>query len=304
MGNFDQRHFPVSLTNSIKDFNKATATTNTSQIGSYNVPVILVIKKNASTLKNSVEWLSEHSTSSGSEMVEQPMLLIDDEADNASINIKHGKDEVARINGQIRELLGLFRRSCYVGYTATPFANIFIDPDREDEVFKQDLFPRHFIIGLDAPTNYFGAHKVFVENRDQHVRHITDNLDTLPIGHRIDHQLEELPASLVAAVRTFLIARAIRNIRGQQGQHASMLVNASRFTGIQGKLRSRIADLVDTIRSAVVVDAGKGAGALNNPEIAALRDAWELEFAPLGHPTRPEIQDRLHEVLAAARWWR
>jgi Z1 domain len=301
VGSFDQRHFPVSLTNSIKDFNKATATTNTSQIGSYNVPVILVIKKNASTLKNLVEWLSEHSISSGSEMVEQPMLLIDDEADNASINIKHGKDEVARINGQIRELLGLFRRSCYVGYTATPFANIFIDPDREDEVFKQDLFPRHFIIGLDAPTNYFGAHKVFVENRDQHVRRITDNLDTLPIGHKIDHQLGELPASLVTAVRTFLVARAIRNARGQQGQHASMLVNASRFTGIQGKLRSRIADIVDTIRSAVVVDAGKGAAALKNPEIAALRDAWELEFAAAGDFTWHEIQDRLHEVLAATQ---
>lgn len=301
VGNFDQRHFPVSLTNSIKDFNKATATTNTSQIGSYNVPVILVIKKNASTLKNLVEWLSEHSISSGSEMVEQPMLLIDDEADNASINIKHGKDEVARINGQIRELLGLFRRSCYVGYTATPFANIFIDPDREDEVFKQDLFPRHFIIGLDAPTNYFGAHKVFVENRDQHVRRITDNLDTLPIGHKIDHQLGELPPSLLTAIRTFLVARAIRNVRGQQGQHASMLVNASRFTGIQGKLRSRIADIVDTIRSAVVVDAGKGAAALKNPEIAALRDVWELEFPALGGITWPEVQDRLHEVLAAAQ---
>jgi hypothetical protein len=301
VGNFDQRHFPVSLTNSIKDFNKATATTNTSQIGSYNVPVILVIKKNASTLKNLVEWLSEHSISSGSEMVEQPMLLIDDEADNASINIKHGKDEVARINGQIRELLGLFRRSCYVGYTATPFANIFIDPDREDEVFKQDLFPRHFIIGLDAPTNYFGAHKVFVENRDQHVRRITDNLDTLPIGHKIDHQLGELPGSLVTAIRTFLVARAVRNARGQQGQHASMLVNASRFTGIQGKLRGRIADILDTIRSAVVVDAGKGIAALKNPEIAALRDVWELEFAAVDDFSWPEIQDRLHEVLAAAQ---
>ncbi|TIM46723.1 MAG: endonuclease [Mesorhizobium sp.] len=302
VGNFDQRHFPVSLTNSIKDFNKATATTNTSQIGSYNVPVILVIKKNASTLKNLVEWLSEHSIASGSEMVEQPMLLIDDEADNASINIKHGKDEVARINGQIRELLGLFRRSCYVGYTATPFANIFIDPDREDEVFKQDLFPRHFIIGLDAPTNYFGAHKVFVENRDQHVRHITDNLEALPIGHKIDHQLLDLPPSLVIAVRTFLVARAIRNARGQQGQHASMLVNASRFTGIQGKLRGQIADLVGNIRSAVTVDAAKGAAALNNPEIAALREAWELEFAALGDgPQWSEIQHGLHEVLAAAQ---
>lgn len=301
VGNFDQRHFPVSLTTSIRDFNKGTATTNTSQISSYNVPVILVIKKNASTLKNLIEWLREHSVSAGSEMVEQPMLLIDDEADNASINIKHGKEEVARINGQIRDLLGVFRRSCYVGYTATPFANIFIDPDREDEVFKQDLFPRHFIIGLDAPTNYFGARKVFVENREQHIRDIADNDECLPIGHPIDHQLDELPPSLIDAVRAFIVARAIRNIRGQQGQHASMLVNASRFTGIQGKLRNRLVDVVECIRAAVTVDAGKGKAALRNPEIAALHGVWEREYSQAGTPSWEQIQARLHEVLAAAQ---
>lgn len=302
VGNFDQRHFPVSLTNTIKDFNKATATTNTSQISSYNVPVVLVIKKNASTLKNLVEWLQEHSVSTGSQMVEQPMLLIDDEADNASINIKHGREEVARINGQIRELLSIFRRSCYVGYTATPFANIFIDPDREDDVFKQDLFPRHFIIGLDAPTNYFGAHKVFIENRDQHIRYITDNEDILPVGHKIDHDLGMLPPSLIRAVRVFIVARAIRNARGQAAQHASVLVNASRFTGIQGKLRNRIADIVETIRNAVTVDAGKGKAALGNSEIAALHDVWEQEFSDLEDAIDwRDVQARLYEVLAGSQ---
>jgi hypothetical protein len=116
VGNFDQRHFPVSLTNTIKDFNKATATTIAVSMGQLNVPVVLVIKKNANTLKHLVEWLREHSVSKGSQLVEEPMLLIDDEADNASINIKHGKEGVARINGQIRALLRMFRRSCYVGY--------------------------------------------------------------------------------------------------------------------------------------------------------------------------------------------
>ena len=144
VGTFDQREFPVSLTNTLRDFNKATATTNTSQIGQYNVPVVLVIKKNSSTLKNLLEWLKEHSVHQGTQMVSQPMLLIDDEADNASINTAYARDEVTRINGQIRELLSLFHRSCYVGYTATPFANIFIDPDTDDEALKQDLFPAPF----------------------------------------------------------------------------------------------------------------------------------------------------------------
>ena len=301
VGTFDQREFPVSLTNTLRDFNKATATTNTSQIGQYNVPVVLVIKKNSSTLKNLLEWLKEHSVHQGTQMVSQPMLLIDDEADNASINTAYARDEVTRINGQIRELLSLFHRSCYVGYTATPFANIFIDPDTDDEALKQDLFPRHFIIGLDAPSNYFGAQKVFLDARDQHVRLIDDNEDILPMKHKIDHPVDVLPDSLVQAVRAFVVARAIRNARGQRASHASMLVNASRFTDVQGRLRSRVADVVGRIRDAVAVDGGKGHAALRNPEIAALHAVWEAEYANAEGADWSDVQARLHEVLVAAR---
>lgn len=301
VGKFDQREFPVSLTNTFKDFNKATATTNTSQVGQYKAPVVLVIKKNSNTLKNLLEWLKEHSVSQGTQMVKEPMLLIDDEADNASINTGYPREEVTRINGQIRELLQLFERSCYVGYTATPFANIFIDPDTDDEVFKQDLFPRHFIIGLDAPSNYFGAQKVFLDARDQHVRLIDDNEDILPLKHKIDQQIDNLPESLVMAVRTFIVARAIRNARGQQAAHASMLVNASRFTNVQGRLRSRIADLVGRIRDAVSVDAGKGVAALRNPEIAALHAVWRKEFEEAEGAEWAGVQARLHEVMVALR---
>ena len=301
VGQFDQREFPVSLTNTLRDFNKATATTNTSQIGQYNVPVVLVVKKNSSTLKNLLEWLKEHSVHQGTRMVSQPMLLIDDEADNASINTAYSRDEVTRINGQIRELLSLFHRSCYVGYTATPFANIFIDPDTDDEALKQDLFPRHFIIGLDAPSNYFGAQKVFLDARDRHIRLIDDNEDILPMKHKIDHPVDVLPNSLVRAVRSFIVARAIRNARSQQASHASMLVNASRFTDVQGRLRSRVADIVSKIRDAVAVDGGKGRAALQNPEIAALHAVWEAEYADAEGASWSEVQARLHEVLIAAR---
>lgn len=301
VGQFDQREFPVSLTNTLRDFNKATATTNTSQIGQYNVPVVLVIKKNSSTLKNLLEWLKEHSVHQGTQMVRQPMLLIDDEADNASINTAYSRDEVTRINSQIRELLSLFHRSCYVGYTATPFANIFIDPDTDDEALKQDLFPRHFIIGLDSPSNYFGAQKVFLDARDRHVRLIGDNEDILPMKHKIGHPVDVLPDSLVRAVRAFIVARAIRNARGQQSSHASMLVNASRFTDVQGRLRSRVADVVGRIRDAVAVDGGKGRAALKNPEIAALHEVWMAEYADAESADWSEVQARLHEVLVATK---
>jgi hypothetical protein len=301
VGAFDQREFPVSLTNTLRDFNKATATTNTSQIGQYNVPVVLIIKKNSSTLKNLLEWLKEHSVHQTTQMVSQPMLLIDDEADNASINTGYAKDEVTRINGQIRELLSLFHRSCYVGYTATPFANIFIDPDTDDETLKQDLFPRHFIIGLDAPSNYFGAQKVFIDARDRHIRLIDDNEDVLPIRHKIDHAVGALPASLIKAVRTFLVARAIRNVRGQQAAHASMLINASRFTDVQGRIRSAVSDLIGVVRDAVAVDGAKGREALNNPEIRALNEVWREEFADAQDARWEDVALRLHEVLVAVR---
>lgn len=301
VGTFDQREFPVSLTNTLRDFNKATATTNTSQIAQYNVPVVLVIKKNSSTLKNLLEWLKEHSAHQSTQMVSQPMLLIDDEADNASINTAYAKDEVTRINGQIRELLSLFHRSCYVGYTATPFANIFIDPDTDDEALKQDLFPRHFIIGLDAPSNYFGAQKVFIDARDKHIRLIKDNEDILPMKHKIDHPVDYLPESLVQAVRTFVVARALRNARGQQAAHASMLINASRFTDVQGRIKSKMLDVVGRMRDAVAVDGAKGRGALANPEISALHDAWQKEYAGVKGITWTAVQERLHEVLVAAR---
>ena len=307
VGKFDDRKAPVSLTTTLKDFNKATATTNTSQIASYAVPVVLVIKKNSKTLANLVDWLKEHSTTHGTDMVDQPMLLIDDEADNASIDIKYGKGEVSRINGQIRELLALFRRSCYVGYTATPFANIFIDPDKDDDVYKQDLFPRHFIIGLDAPTNYFGARKVFIDGipddedeEPSHLRYITDNADTLPVKHKIDHDLGDLPTSMVDALRCFLLARAIRNLRGQAGQHASMLVNSSRFTGVQGLIRNRLHERLKQIEDALRVDGGRADAAEINAEIGSLERCWQREYSQAGFEWR-EVLDSLLGVAASTQ---
>ena len=97
------------------------------------------------------------------------------------------------------------------------------------------------------------------------IRLIDDNEEVLPLKHKIEHPVDVLPDSLVEAVHAFLVSRAIRNSRGQQAAHASMLVNASRFTDVQGRLRSQINDLVSRIRDAVVVDAGKERSALRKP---------------------------------------
>ena len=53
-----------------------------------------------------------------------------------------------------------------IGYTATPLPNIFIDPDSGMNC-KDDLFPRHFIVGLEPPQNYVGPQRLFTERRSK-----------------------------------------------------------------------------------------------------------------------------------------
>ena len=189
VGRHDFRRQPVAFTTSYKDFHKGIAQSLNLRLQNLQEPAVFVIKKNTSTLRNLIEWLRTHNAALGTETIGDPMLLIDDEADNASINIQHRADRVSRINGQIRELLKLFDRSCYVGYTATPFANIFIDPDTDDQMWGHDLFPQDFIVSLDAPTNYFGPARVFRDNaatvlkgRGRLRRLATDMAQDRPLG--------------------------------------------------------------------------------------------------------------------------
>ncbi|MBI2847140.1 MAG: Z1 domain-containing protein [Chloroflexi bacterium] len=298
VGRFDQTRRPVTFTNSVKDFSKAMATSVGLPLQNLNEPAAFVIKKNSTTLKNLLEWLREHSARGGARTIDAPMLLIDDEADNASINIRHGKGEVSRINGQIRDLLHLFERSCYVGYTATPFANIFIDPDTDDEMLGEDLFPRNFIVSLDPPSNYFGPDRVFLHESENFIRHIDDNEEHLPLKHTIDFKIAALPQSLIDAIRTYMVGRAIRLARGHAGQHSSMLVNASRFMDVQRQLRNEVHNKLQAIKASVRVNGALApSSALRDPEIAALHQVWEREY----HDTEfdwPAIQKRLQEAVA------
>lgn len=298
VGRLDKRRRPVTFTNSLRDFNKDIATRVGIPLQNLRDPVVFVIKKNTSTLKYLIEWLREHSAQLGGKTVDVPMLLIDDEADNASINIRYGKEGASKINAQIRELLRLFDRSCYVGYTATPFANIFIDPETDDEMLGQDLFPRHFIVSLDPPSNYFGAVKIFSDNPERTVRHIDDNEDLLPLKHTIDHEICGLPDSLEDAVRTFIVARAIRLVRGHQNCHCSMLVNASRFTGVQSRLGNEIHEHLEKIKRSIRLNGALGEErALRDKQIFALHGIWEREYSHL-EITWPDVRKRLLDAAA------
>ena len=309
VGRYDRTQRPSPFTNTLRDFNKQTATSVGIPLINLRTPAIFVIKKNYNALGNLIEWLKEHNAQhSSAPLITEPMLLIDDEADHASINTKTGQDKVSRINGQIRDLLKIFHRSSYVGYTATPFANIFINPDTDDEMFSEDLFPRDFIVGLDPPDNYFGATRVFLPNTGEDeeggspiVRHIEDNEDVLPLKHDKHHRIESLPESLENAVRTFIVARAIRLFRRQERTHNSMLVNVSYFTDVQNQLKNEIHNLVKKIEDNIVVNAGNPVkDAITDPEIAVLKDIFNREYSNIGISWE-NVQSKLRDSITAVR---
>jgi hypothetical protein len=249
IGNMQRERLPISLTTTERDFNKQDADRNSQGLNFDNirVPILLVIKKNTHTLSSVIKWLKNQYKN---QVANHAMLLIDDESDYASINTKDEENPTA-INMKLRKLLSIFRKSAYVAYTATPYANIFIDHKAEDEALGRDLFPRDFIYAIDAPTNYFGARQFFKENEGRHFIGIDDYLDDIPPRHKKDFELLSIPPSLYEAMRLFLLNTAIRQLRGQGDKHNSMLIHATRFTRIHQRLSIHVEDYISEVKKDV-----------------------------------------------------
>lgn len=290
---------PATLTNINEDFNKNTAAKSGWKINDFSKPIILVIKKNVTTLTALHKWLKELNAEGDGRISDVPMLLIDDEADNASINTNKEDLDPTRTNAMIRRILGLFAKSCYVGYTATPFANIFINPEAYDEDVREELFPRDFIYCLDAPTTYFGAEKVFLdeETSESIVRPIDDCEDLIPYSHKRDNPVAELPPSLYRALDEFIVARAIRNLRGQTNKHCSMMINVSRFVPVQKAVRDFISLREKKIREAVRANYMMPESVSSaNIHMQRLKQAFEEEYADSGF-TWDEVKPALNGVF-------
>ena len=217
-------------------------------------PIILVIKKNVSVLKRLYSWLKSQSTHDV--IANKSLLLVDDEADNASINTSRSGDDPTAINGNICKIIKLFNRSAYVGYTATPFANIFIPLD------KDDLFPKDFIINLPAPDNYVGPEKVFGTSANPDGKEdllpivfpVADSDTFVPVGHKRDDPkptIDNIPESLRTAIKCFIVTCAIRIARGQENKHNSMLIHISRFQAWQNHLKEIIDRLFKYYKSEI-----------------------------------------------------
>lgn len=250
-------------------------------LAGHSEPIIFVTKKNKGVLERLLSWLLDQEQIGGFEL---PLLLIDDEADNASINTAKDPRRTTAINRVIRQILHQFPRSAYIGYTATPFANIFIDPDTPADMEMDDLFPRNFIKALDPPTNYVGSRRVFWERgnlRPSMVRVIDDYRMILPLMHKRDLDLKELPPSLCHAIRVFCLTRAIRVMRGQERDHCSMMINVSRFNDVQERLFGLVYRYLSALQDAVAVHSGLPLEEIRDPTVADLRESFETEYDSL-----------------------
>lgn len=278
-GDSKKEALPMSLTTTERDFNKPDADRISQGINFDNikVPILIVIKKNTRSLKNVITWLGNQYKN---KIADHAMLVIDDESDYASINTKEEEDPTA-INKSIRKLLSLFGKGSYVAYTATPYANIFIDHEAIHDDYGDDLFPKDFIYALDAPSDYFGARKVFLETDDQHLIPIPepDYTRYIPLNHKKDFPLPSLPESLYEAMRLFVINIAVRKLRGQGHQHNSMLIHASRFTDLHKKLAAHAGRYIEKLKKDINA-FGKLSDAVNHSNrIKDLKETLDLRLS-------------------------
>ncbi|WP_246212641.1 Z1 domain-containing protein [Streptomyces abyssomicinicus] len=286
-----EERLPVaSLTSSDEkgDFDRKTASKANLPIGHF--PIVLVVKKHPKIIDHLRKWVTENhgveDPQTGRKVVRDiPLFVIDDEADNASINTAEIDADPTKINACIRELLNSFDRSAYVGYTATPYANIYIDPDADGGALGNDLFPESFIRALPSPSNYLGPERVFgltayrEEEKDIEplplVRYAEDTAAWIPTRHRSDFvPTANLPETLITAVRSFVLTCAARRARGQLTDHNSMLVHVTRFTAVQHHVQNQIDDYVRMMRHCLQDRYGSSSAQLRK-ELQAL---WEDDY--------------------------
>lgn len=244
------------------DFKASVIKSNGLNLNDLNGTALFIVKKNKSVLNNLYKWLTKDE-----DILNLPMLLIDDEADNASVNTNSEEKDPTAINAAINKILRCFKQTTYLGITATPFANIFINPDLEEDGAAKDLFPRHFLTLLPIPDNYIGADRIFGNGNEDDWNERIDGEYTSSIieimndeqedffvfkhSKELANTLFDLPPSLYEAIQYFILVTAISDSRYDTKEHRTMMVNVSRFTDVQLKTADLITEYIDQIKSDV-----------------------------------------------------
>lgn len=261
-------------------------------------PLLLVVKKNVSVLKSILKYFRTTSplarlrvpNASYKTVPNIPFLMIDDEADQASVNTAEIYDEngdlipeydPSKINAYIRDIYNTFEQRAYVGYTATPFANIFINQYGTTSQHGDDLFPKDFIINLPKPSNYVGPAEFFLldlEDEEQDVtklplvKKIQYHEEFLPFKHKKDHEPVILPSTLVESIYAFILAIIVRKLRGQKNAHNSMLIHTTRYKEVQKKVKDLIVEEVRDIKNDIKHSNKSG------PHYLGIKSLFESEY--------------------------
>ena len=289
------------------DFSKAIAK-HFHGISPEERPWLFVVKKQKTVLNALLNWIRTRvadtsDAGNGRKIVTKlPLLMIDDEADNASVdtgeqmfNEDGAPDEEHQpktINSLIRQLLHAFTRKAYVGYTATPFANVFIHHKGATAKEGPDLFPKAFIINLAAPSNYVGPARMFGKMTKEGrkgalplARSILDHYDPetdsgwMSPKHKktyipIYKGQETIPPSLRNAIHSFVLACAVRELRGQGSEHSSMLIHVTRYVAVQEHVREQVEETVRRMRQKIT------RGIDVDELFAQMHKIWDEDFTP------------------------
>jgi len=331
-----QRPIGVGLIDASHDL-RPQYVTNRTETGDFNIrfvrnlgispeskPWLFVVKKNKAVLARLLSWIHRHVANTadpdtGRKLVTHlPLLVIDDEADHASVdtgeevvNVEGKPDlehEPTAINGLIRRILHSFSRKAYVGYTATPFANIYIHERGETTREGPDLFPAAFITNLAAPSNYIGPSRVFgLEGENGRVgdldlvRVVSDHCSEdgkkgwMPAGHRSTYApTDEMPDSLLEAIHAFVLACTIRQLRGHGAEHSSMLVHVTRFNQVQQHVHRQVEDYVLHLKHSLTLRIN------HESTLDELRCLWDNDFLATSQRVAEQTAD--DNYRASCNW--
>lgn len=316
--------------------------------------IVFIIKKNKKVLEDTIKFFlkSQFSHTRGCDFKDKtfeivsdtassfpfirdyPVLIIDDEVDNASVDTgdqpdDHQDEETKEnynpktINDRIRKLLNIFEKKSYVGYTATPFANIFVNEKAYTKQCGKDIFPKDFILDLPIPDNHTGLEKLFPEDAvesgevgDKEIEEnkfcelIGDSSDDpndmdcstgwLPPRHDKNHipRMEDenlrIPKSLSKAILSFILSCVIRNIRDENLEHKTMLIHVTRFKNVQEEVKKLIQLEMDDIRKSILEKNEKMFSLLKNMKEIYFNEFYTRRFnyEDRDYPDWEEIIDK------------
>ncbi|AZQ77092.1 hypothetical protein EJ997_06875 [Flaviflexus ciconiae] len=293
----------LGITQTSHDWHRLTAldgdigTADLKNVGSAfnNKRVIAVVKKNSKRL----EYLTKFLKAAGPKILEKtPILIIDDESDQATPDSSNEKsDSPTPINQHMRNIWDLVENGTYVGYTATPFANVFMDPEEED-----GLYPADFMIPLPTSESYFGAEELFgLKNADTNAPDVIREIPKgeleflMPRNNRENQTFApQVTESLEKAIRWFIVGVAIRRLRGQMNQHSTMLLHTTHRTEAHFRLR----DAVKLFLAKLEKEALDGdVSSFYDTFVSEVNKAAELYTGDDLAPTWPKVQEQIGAVL-------